>query len=137
MKPNSIWQPQHPRVHNELDFNISDPNLYNCAAFRYTRSLRHLIVVVHDQISNPKPAFYLSFESVWYFQGPMSWASVDFELSDTGERKKLLQKGIVEIADNMIDAFAQQYELFTIRKPAFNIQILAGNCAILKSISPL
>ena len=137
MNLSSIWQPQQPRVDNQLDFNISDPTLCNCAVFRYTRSLRHLIVVVHEQVNNPEPAFYLSFESVWYFQGPMSWTSVDFELSDTNERKELLQKGIVKIEEEMIDTFVQQHVLFTIRKPAFNIQIFAGNCAILKNISPL
>ena len=137
MNPNSIWQPQQPRVHNQLDFNISDPILYSCAIFRYTRSLRHLITVVHEQINNPEPAFYLSFESVWYFQGPMSWTGIDFELSDMNERKELLKKGIVKIEEEMVEAFAQQHALFTIRKPAFNVQILAANCVVVKSISPL
>jgi hypothetical protein len=96
-----------------------------------------MTIAAHKQIDNPAVAFYLVFEPVWYFQGPMSWSSVDFELGDVNERRLLLQKGFLEIEENMIEVFAREHALFTIQKPAFKVQILAGSCYILKSISPL
>jgi hypothetical protein len=76
------------------------------------------------------------FEPVLYFQGPMSWSSADFVLGDFKERKLLLQKGFIEIPENILDAFVEQHALFTIQKPTFKVQIFAGNCYILKKISP-
>jgi hypothetical protein len=93
-----------------------------------------LTIAVRKQTDDPKVVFYMGFEGVWYFEGPTSWNSIDFELGDINERTALLQKGILNIEDSMIDAFADHYLLFTLQKPAFKIQILAGMCSILKDI---
>jgi len=134
MKPNSIWQPQQPRIHNQLDFNIDDPSLYHCVIYKYSQSHRVLVIAAHKQIDDPEVSFYLGFEGVWYFQGPTSWDSIDFELSGIDERKALLREGFMKIEENLIDSLAQQYLLFTLQKPTFKIRILAGMCVILKEI---
>jgi hypothetical protein len=113
---NSIWQPKQSRVQNQLDFNIKDSGLYNCSVFRYTHSHHQLVLTVHEQVDNPEPAFYLGFEGVWYLQCPTIWSGVDFELGDISERKEIINRGFLNIEENMIEAFAQQLELFVIRK---------------------
>ena len=135
MKSNSLWQPQQPRVHNQLDFNIGDPSLYRCSILQYSRSHRVLIIEVNEKAKSPVPAFYLTFESVWYFQGPTSWDGVNFELGNTGKRKALLRKGFLNIEEKFMDDFVQQHVLLTLQKPTFEVQIFAANCNILKSIS--
>ncbi len=133
MNPNSIWQPQQPRVHNQLDFNVDDPASYNCVIYKYSQGHRVLVIAVRKQ-NDPEIAFYMGFEGVWYFQGPTSWDSIDFELSGIDERKALLREGFMKIEENLMDAFAQQYILFVLQKPSFKIRILAGMCVILKDI---
>ncbi|MBN2116911.1 MAG: hypothetical protein JW730_10080 [Anaerolineales bacterium] len=134
MNPNSIWQPQQPRVHNQLDFDIGDPSLYHSVIYSYSQGHRVLVIAGHKQLDDPEVAFYMGFEGVWYFQGPTSWDGIDFELSDINERKSLLREGFLKIDENMMDAFAQQYILFMLQKPTFKIRILAGMCVILKTI---
>ena len=135
MKPNSIWQPKQSRVYNQLDFNIGILDSYHCSILRYTRGHRQLVVeAVLKEAEDYEPSFYLWFETLWYFQGPFSWTGVDFELGDINERKEILERGFLNIEENMIEAFAQ-HELFIIRNPKFNIQIFAANCYIVKSIS--
>jgi hypothetical protein len=136
MKTNSIWQPQQPRVHNQLDFDVGEPSSYRCSILRYTHGHRQLVVeVVRKEVEQYEPVFYLSFETVWYFQGPVSWSGVDFELDDINEQKAILERGFLNVEENMIEAFAKQHELFLIQKPTFSIQILAANCFMVKNIS--
>jgi hypothetical protein len=139
MNPNSIWQSQQSKFHNELDFNIGDPSSYHCVIYRYSQSHRELAIAVHKHIDNPETNFYLMFESVWYFQGSTSWSGVDFEFADIAERKTLLQKVFLATRDNneMLDSFVRQYALYVIYKPDITIQILAGNCFTVKTIPAL
>jgi hypothetical protein len=135
MKLNSIWQPYQPKFHDQLDLNIRDTSLYHCNVYRYSQSHRELTIAVHTSTNNSEAVFYLIFESVWYFQGPLSWDGIDFELADAEELKSLIQKVFSNIEDNMLDSFSKQFALYMIYKPSINIQILAGNCFTLKSIS--
>lgn len=136
VKSNSIWQPKQSRVYNRLDFDIVDSDLYHCSLLRYTRSHRQLVLeVMFKEAGNYETSFYLWFETLWYFQGPTSWTGIDFELGDMNERKGILRIGFLNIEENMIEAFAQQHELFVLRRPTFTIQILAANCYIVKNIS--
>ena len=134
MNPNSIWQTHQPKFSNQLDLKIDEPSLYHCSIFRYSQSHRILTAAVHKHKGDPETAFYLVFESVWYFQGPMSWAGIDFEIANIDERKTLLQKVFQNTKDNMMDSLSQQYALYVIYRPKITIQILAGNCFTLKSI---
>jgi hypothetical protein len=73
MKLNSIWQPKQSHVHNELDFDIVDSDSYHCPILRYTRGHRQLVVeVVLKEVENHESSFYLWFETLWYFHGPLS-----------------------------------------------------------------
>jgi len=121
MNPNSIWQGQQPRVHNQLGFDIGDTSLYHCNIYKYWQGHHVLTIAVRKQTDDCEVAFYIGFEGVWYFQGPTSWDSVDFELSDIDERKELLRDGIMKIEDNIIDDVAQQYILFILQQPSFKI----------------
>jgi hypothetical protein len=53
----------------------------------------------------------------------------------SNEQKAILERGFLNIEENMIEAFAKQHELFLIQKPTFSIQILAANCFMVKNIS--
>ncbi len=134
MKANSIWQPKQFRVHNQFDFHIDDPSLYYCSILRYLRPHRQLVISVNEKKDNPEAIFYLGFEGVWYFQGPTNWQGSDFELAEVDERRKLLQRGFLEVEENQIEVVASLHQLFVLHKPKFNIEILAGSCIILKEL---
>lgn len=72
-------------------FDIKAPQLYRCQVYRYFNGLSRLYLSVFKP-QQTIPSFYVLFSDVAYFEGPMSWESVDFDIAPTQDCIDLMLK---------------------------------------------
>jgi hypothetical protein len=108
-------------------FNIENPQTYFCTVWSYLVNHSMLLVRI-DKGELDNGIFYLCFELVQYFEGPLRWKGADFCVGASDECIELLHKtgsrGISE--DYLLD----QFSLFVVELPNFEmVKILAARRA--------
>lgn len=112
---------------NTLDQYLNLPELdsYNCVVWAYSANLSQLYIRLFASPVKLDEHLYLGFQSVRYFSGPMRWSGANFRFGSRDEILDLIQSGITEIPNNLIDDYVSACRLFVAEKPGFIIRILA------------
>jgi len=129
----NLWNTTHKRIHNHLTTTIDDPQAYDCNVVAYVRGHRQLLIEVNDPTAKEYKPCYIAFESVWYFEGPLSWHGADFRLGSLDERKTLLSEGWFNAGDALpLHEMAERFVplLFILERSTFRVRILASVCYV-------
>ena len=115
-------------MNNSKKNNILDlvnPDIYNCIVWSYRVSLSRLLVRV-DEGEFDKNFFYLIFEEVLYFEGPLRWGGANFCLGTDEECVKILhRRGLNGIPEGEL---LNLYSLFIVELPDSEVvKIVASN----------
>jgi hypothetical protein len=108
--------------------SIVNPQSYHCLVWYYTAHLHELCLRVYQPPFDEGEVFFLVFQGVSYFEGPMgSWESVDFRLGTKEEFDEVMQMGHINLPqDNEILAAHQEHSpLFVIDRPDLKVRIVA------------
>jgi hypothetical protein len=121
-------------------FDIKAPQLYRCQVYRYFSGLSRLYLSVFKP-QQTTPAFYVLFSDVGYFEGPMGWESLDFQIAPSDECiALLLQTGIIgQAVLQFPDAYAaitDTARLYTLQTEKTRVRIIAGSVTMLDSVPP-
>lgn len=119
-------------------FGIRTPQTYRCQVYRYFSGLSRLYLTAFRP-QQTIPAFYLLFSDVGYFDGPMSWQSIDFHIAPSQQCIDLmLRTGLVGPAILQFpDAYASITEaahLYIVDTPHLPVRIIAGSTALLTEV---
>jgi hypothetical protein len=119
-------------------FDIKAPQLYRCQVYRYFNGLSRLYLSAFKPQQNI-PAFFLLFSDVGYFEGPVSWQSVDFYIAPPDECIELMLKtGMIGQAILQFpDAYASitdSAHLYAVDTPHSRVKIIAGSASLLDSV---
>lgn len=119
-------------------FDIRAPQLYRCQVYRYFSGLSRLYLSVFKP-QQTNPAFFALFSDVGYFEGPMSWESVDFQIASNEDCIALmLQTGIIGAAVLQFpDAYAAITEtarLYVVATAQTHVRIIASSVSMLTEI---
>ena len=109
-------------------FKIADAETYSCVIRGYTSGHSQMFMQLYQSPPESKNAFYLIFETVLYFEGPMSWHKADFRTGtyrECSEVMDLLRRGGLTIPDQMVDAYLNKYQLFVLEDPNLRVRIFA------------
>jgi hypothetical protein len=119
-------------------FGIKTPHLYRCQVYRYFNGLSRLYLSVSKP---PQTAisFFLLFSDVGYFEGPMNWQSIDFQIAPYDQCIDLmLRTGLVgEAILQFPDAYAsitESVQLYVVDTPNLPVRIIAGSAALLPDL---
>jgi hypothetical protein len=121
-------------------FNIKAPNLYRCNVYRYSSMLSQLYIRVFKGMS-VAPSFYLFFSDVGYFEGPMNWGGVDFQLQTPDDCLDLM-RGMGMVEDFLLDdpdtreALMESAHLYTVKTKHSTIRIVAGEAVMMADVPP-
>ncbi len=119
-------------------FEVKAPQMYRCQAYRYFNGLSRLYIAAFKPQQNI-PAFYLLFSDVGYFEGPLSWQSVDFYTAPADDCIALmLRTGMIgEAILTFPDAYASitdAAQLYRVDTPHTPVQIIASSVTLLAEI---
>jgi len=122
---------------NEYPFgniiDVDEPLSYNCVVWGYLPGHSQLLIRLYKE-GFLDESLYLGFDTVIYFEGPMSWVGVDFQLGQADECKMLLKKIGIIVAEEAIEEFLRLRRLFIINRPEGQIRIFAGRIHLVKEI---
>jgi hypothetical protein len=112
---------------NFLDASLKLPGLkkYSCVFWGFSAHHSRLYIRLYSSETKPDDHMYLEFHSVSYFQGPMRWTGANFRFGTRDEFVKVINSGIVELSEDVIDHYLNSYRLFLIEQPSFTIKIVA------------
>lgn len=117
-------------------FEFADPRLYQCNVWSYRAGHSLMLVRVTKSWSGPEDFFYLTFESVQYFEGPLQWLGADFYIGTKAECTELLQRIDPEIPDDLVGEMVNDFRLFVVELTNLKVRILAGNAMKTRDIPP-
>jgi len=108
-------------------FNIENPEAYFCTVWSYLASHSMLLIRV-DKGELDQEIFYLYFELVQYFEGPLKWKGANFCIGASDECIRLLhRKGFEGLPQNYL---LDQFSLFVVELPNLElVKILAARRA--------
>jgi hypothetical protein len=112
--------------------DVTDPQKYYYAVWGYSASHSLMAVRAIKESSETRQIFYMIFETVQYFEGPMRWEGC-FRVGNADECLRLLRsvKGFNNISE---DYLLSKFRLFqTIVLGQVEVKIVAQNAYILKS----
>ena len=114
-------------ITRENFFEIQNPDTHFCQVWSYLVSHSKLLVRVHKENFHDE-SFYLHFEMVQYFEGPLSWTGANFYIGNPDECIKLLQqRGLKGVSD---DYLLEHFHLYVVDLPNFEAaKILAASHA--------
>jgi hypothetical protein len=104
---------------NVLD--LENPDEYHCIAIHYRRGHSELLVRVFP--NNPDEAeFFLIFQAVEYFEGPLMWSGADFCIATDDESQNFLTERGLDIS------LSESFKLFVVDYPGieFKVKIIAA-----------
>jgi hypothetical protein len=119
-------------------FNVTEPERYRCQVYHYHSRLSRLYLrVFKDQ--NQHPAFYLLFSDVAYFDCPVTWQNVQFDIAEYDECLQLmLDCGLVGPAilrfPGAYASLTEYTRLYRVDGPPRPIQIIAGSGTLLQRL---
>jgi hypothetical protein len=119
-------------------FDIKAPQLYRCQVYRYFSGLSRLYLSVFKP-QQTIPAFYVLFSDVAYFEGPMGWDGVHFQIAPTSACiELLLETGIIgEAVLQFPDAYAaitDTARLYMLQTVQTRVRIIASSVTQLDSV---
>jgi len=108
-------------------FDIQNPQEITCRVWSYFVSHSRLLFRGYKD-SSGNDEFYLDFEMVEYFEGPLSWKGADFYLGSSDECSLLLQqRGFTDYFD---DYWLEHYHLYKVDlSNTQSVKILAASNA--------
>jgi hypothetical protein len=113
---------------NNSTLEVTDPMSYHCKVWSYFAGHSLLLIRTYEDDFLTGHTFYLVFEGVAYFEGPMTWQGVGYSLGTREECLEILQKaGGSSDKDVPDEALLRQYRLFKFKSPHGEIKILAGD----------
>lgn len=113
--------------------DVDEPHSYNCVVWGYLPGHSQLLIRLYKE-DFLNESLYLGFDTVIYFEGPMNWVGVDFQLGQPDECKRLLKKIGLNVAKEALEEFLRLRRLFIINRPEGQIRIFAGNVHLVKEI---
>lgn len=121
-------------------FNVKSPMLYRCQLHHYHSRLSRLYVRVYKGQAQ-FPAFYLLFADVGYWEGPVSWQGVAFEIAPKEDAIDLmLATGMIGPAIHQFpDAYASltdHVQLYVMAAAGHPVRILAGSASRIADVPP-
>lgn len=89
---------------------VNDPANFYCKIFSYKQSLSELIIIAHYQEFN----FYLLFQNVVYFSGPLQWQNVYCRMGQTDECERLVRQSmnLTNLEGSILLALVKSYKLY-------------------------
>lgn len=119
-------------------FNVKSPMLYRCQLHHYHSRLSRLYIRAYKG-NAPLPAFYLLFTDVGYWEGPVSWQGLAFEIAPKDEAIDLMLKtGMIGPAIHQFpDAYASltdHVNLYVMPAAACPVRILAGSASRISDV---
>ena len=112
-------------------FNVVDPQTYMCIVWGYRIS--HSLMLIRVSKSEPEELFeepfFLTFEGVLYFEGPIRWKGVDFGISTTDECARSLNR--IKLSE-----LVEKCRLFVAESSNLEIKIIACDVTKTKDIPP-
>jgi len=122
-------------------FNIADPDYCAYRVWSYIHG--HSMMLVRVIRSEPDDFFFLAFDSVQYFQGPLHWMGARFQVGTTDECAELLQEArvglsddLLEMPDGFLNTLLQKFRLYTVELPNLEVKILAGDAIKASEVPP-
>ncbi len=119
--------------------SIVNPKSYHCLVWYYTAHLHELGLRVYQPPFDQGQVFFLVFQMVSYFEGPMfSWEGVDFRLGTRDEFDEVLRTGHINLSqeEETINFYLEQFPLFIIERPNLRVRIVASH-RVVKTIDDL
>jgi hypothetical protein len=122
-------------------FNIVAPETCACEVLGYMKGHSYLEIKVaqqrHDEV---KDTFYLEFEGVEYYEGPMRWKWANFSISSADTCLEIIHR-LGYYANLPDDFLLERFKLFvastiTAQDAGQEVKILAMNGGISKTPSP-
>jgi hypothetical protein len=115
--------------------NVSDPSIYYCQIWSYLISHSLMLARAYQGDFLTGDVFYLLFEGVSYFEGPMSWQGTEFQIASTDECLAIMEKfRRAEIDDVPNRELLDYLHLFRCKTPQGEVQVLAYNLHKVKNI---
>lgn len=123
-------------------FNIGDPETYSCRVWDYAvgHSVLTIEVIRIRYPGLPDDLFFLEFDSVRYYEGPLTWQGAEFCTADLERYLNLLLK--LQGSEALEEAeLSEIYEgvlripgrLFEVQTANFSVKLIASFVTMLKS----
>ncbi len=109
--------------------SIVNPQSYHCLVWYYTAHLHELGLRVYQPPFDEGEVFFLVFNMVSFFEGPMhSWEGVDFRLGTRDEFDEVLRTGQINLSqeEETINIYLEHFPLFIIERPNLRVRIVAS-----------
>ena len=109
--------------------SIVNPQSYHCLVWYYTAHLHELGLRVYKPPFDEGEVFFLVFQMVSYFEGPMhSWEGVGFRLGTREEFDEVVRTGHINLPpeEEALNIFLEQFPLFIIDRPNLKVRIVAS-----------
>lgn len=109
--------------------SIVEPQSYHCLVWCYSAHLHELGLRVYQPPFDQGEVFFLVFNMVSFFEGPMhSWEGVDFRLGTREEFNDVLQTGHINLSqeEETINFYLEHFPLFIIDRPDLRVRIVAS-----------
>lgn len=106
--------------------SVENPLEYHCRLWDYIPGHSQLLVRVYKDDFLGKDVFFLTFETVGYWEGPVGWKGVDFSLGTVEEAMGIIRKANFAVHPELIGEFLQVHHLFKIDRPDCQVCIFAN-----------
>lgn len=106
--------------------NVENPLEYHCRLWGYIPGHSQLLVRVYKDDFLGENVFFLTFETVLYWEGHVGWKGVDFLLGTVEEAQEILLKANTPVPQESISEFLRVYHLFKIDRPDCQVRIFAN-----------
>lgn len=115
-------------------FDIKNPDLYHCRVAKYEQGHSVMHIALRSlEIGDANPNFYLVFEDVKYFEGPMIWEGANFCTVSLEEYGKYIEK--IQSREKVVDSQASLLldfqmpipgRLFVVNTPNLQIKLISN-----------
>lgn len=110
-------------------FKLPEPLAYDCSVWGYMVGHSQLFVEAYPSNEYNK-RFYLWFDDVLYFAGPMKWHGLGFRIGTSDEHESVYNRLYEEEAQIPRVYLAKTHHLYVSSGTPYVVQILAGNVFI-------
>jgi len=100
---------------------LENPDEYHCIAIHYRRGHSELLVRVFPNKSDNSEPFFLIFQAVEYFEGPLMWWGANFCIATDDEYQNFLAERELDIS------LDESFKLIVVDHPdiKFKVKIIA------------
>jgi hypothetical protein len=119
-------------ISNGNIFAIEKPQSCMCKVNGYLPAHSLMYIEIVENTSEESVTFCLAFESVQYFEGPLSWQGASFRLGTQHEKLsmvELLKRSDPGKSADYYNHLLQRYDLFVLEESFAKVQIFAANAS--------